>query len=84
MRKEILQRNEEGKKYPAEHLEGKKKYPAHQVAKKKNLADHKSPTPPQKLNGRPLSSDNSGNDMVAAYNSTNNNNKKSETVVTGK
>ena len=43
--KKILQRNEEGKKYPAEHLEGKK-YPAHQIARKKILDDQKSPTPP--------------------------------------
>ena len=41
--KNILQRNEEGKKYPA-----------HQIARKKILYDQKSPPPPQELNGRPL------------------------------
>ena len=44
MRKKILQRNEERKKYSAEHLGGKK-YPAHQAARKKYLADQKSSLP---------------------------------------
>ena len=55
MRKKILQRNEEGKKYPAGHLEGKK-YPTQQIARKKILDEQKSPPPPppKELNGRSL------------------------------
>ena len=50
--KKILQRNEEGKKYSAEHLEGKK-YPAHQIARK-FLPTKNHPPPRQELNDRPL------------------------------